>query len=30
MIWIVNYYKEVFTEIEMLHMKNFQKFLLVF
>ena len=30
MIWIVNYYKEIFTEIVMIHMKNFKKFLLIF
>ena len=30
MIWIVNYYKEIFTEIAMSHVKNFQKFVLIF
>ena len=30
MIWIVNYYKEIFTETAMIHMKNFQKFLFIF
>ena len=30
MIWIVNYYKEIFTEIAMIHMIKFQKILLMF
>ena len=30
MIWIVNYNKEIFTEIAMIHMKNFQKFSFIF
>ena len=30
MIRIVNYYKEIFTEISMIHMKKIQKFLLIF
>ena len=29
MIWIVNYYKEIFTDIAMSHMKNFLKVLLI-
>ena len=30
MIWIANYYKEIFKKIAMIHMKNSQKFLLIF